>query len=517
MNRNVLLLALLCVVSLFWNLGGSSIYILDEAKNAGCAMEMQQRNDWIVPTFNGELRTDKPPLHYYFMRAAYATFGVNPFAARFFSACMAVLLVIVLYRFVKRNVDEPTGLYTSVIFLCSLQVSIQFRLAVPDPYLICFLTLALLFFYDGFTSGKTRMFLLSYGCLALATLAKGPVAVLFYGLIVLLFLLATRSFSWRQLLRLHIPLGIILFLAIVLPWYILVGIETNGEWLTQFFLKHNVGRFTRTMEGHRGFPFASFVVLILGLMPFSFFLPGMLKLVWRDRKSNPFLTLCLIACAVVGGFFAFSRTFLPGYIAPAFPFLAVLLGYYWSHLVKRRVIGTGTKAGAYIAVLVSLAICVALWQGAEVEPGLKDLQHIWLAGLVLVAGSFAALVFLYRGQQKRVFISYATASMVFIGLFFAILYPRVESQNPVKQSLALVDKNPVAYYRSMNPAYVFALKKSLPKLETSAALREFLAQPQHRVITDKKSLKKIDSVSYRIIFEQKDLFERSTTVIIEAP
>jgi 4-amino-4-deoxy-L-arabinose transferase-like glycosyltransferase len=34
------------------NLGGFSIYILDEAKNASCAMEMMQRGDLVVPTFN---------------------------------------------------------------------------------------------------------------------------------------------------------------------------------------------------------------------------------------------------------------------------------------------------------------------------------------------------------------------------------------------------------------------------------------------------------------------------------
>jgi len=39
-------------------------YILDEAKNAECAREMSNETiDYTV--FNGELRTDKPPLHYF--------------------------------------------------------------------------------------------------------------------------------------------------------------------------------------------------------------------------------------------------------------------------------------------------------------------------------------------------------------------------------------------------------------------------------------------------------------------
>ncbi len=90
------LIALLSFMLLF-RLGSSPIYILDEAKNAQCAREMLQHNDWVVPTFNGELRTDKPVLHYYFMMIAYKVFGINEFSARFFSAILGVLTVIITY------------------------------------------------------------------------------------------------------------------------------------------------------------------------------------------------------------------------------------------------------------------------------------------------------------------------------------------------------------------------------------------------------------------------------------
>lgn len=40
-------------------------------------MEMNQRSDFILPTYNGELSTDKPPLHYFFMMGSYAVFGYN--------------------------------------------------------------------------------------------------------------------------------------------------------------------------------------------------------------------------------------------------------------------------------------------------------------------------------------------------------------------------------------------------------------------------------------------------------
>ena len=79
-------LFIIAAVLLFTGIGSTPMYILDEARNAQAAREMMERNDWIVPTFNGELRPHKPPLHYYFMQLAYRAFGMNAFAARFFSA-----------------------------------------------------------------------------------------------------------------------------------------------------------------------------------------------------------------------------------------------------------------------------------------------------------------------------------------------------------------------------------------------------------------------------------------------
>ena len=60
------------------------ISILDEAKNAEAAREMLSSGNFLVPFFNGELRTDKPPLHYYFMILGYKLFGVTALGARFF-------------------------------------------------------------------------------------------------------------------------------------------------------------------------------------------------------------------------------------------------------------------------------------------------------------------------------------------------------------------------------------------------------------------------------------------------
>ena len=235
MNKLVLLIILNSIVY-FSNLGGNSIYILDEAKNAGCAMEMKDRGDWIVPTFNNQLRTDKPPLHYFFMMASYSIFGVTPFAARFFSAIAGILLILLVYKNVKHLINESVAFYTALILLSSIQLTIQFHLAVPDPYLILLIAFSLFSFFKGYhvDSKQLKWF---YIASALGFLCKGLVAIVLPGLIILLYLGLTQSLNWTTLKNLKIGMGIILFCVLALPWYAAVGFATDGEWLRGFFFR----------------------------------------------------------------------------------------------------------------------------------------------------------------------------------------------------------------------------------------------------------------------------------------
>ena len=81
--RDAMFVMLLAGLVFFTNLGGPRLWDRDEPRNAGCAWEMIERGDWVTPVFNDELRSHKPVLLYWFTMAAYAVFGVNEFAARF--------------------------------------------------------------------------------------------------------------------------------------------------------------------------------------------------------------------------------------------------------------------------------------------------------------------------------------------------------------------------------------------------------------------------------------------------
>ena len=80
------------------NLGGPSLWDVDEGRNAPCAYEMMASGDWVVPTHNGVLRSAKPVLLYWLQIAAYSCFGVNEFDARLPSALAALASLLLAYE-----------------------------------------------------------------------------------------------------------------------------------------------------------------------------------------------------------------------------------------------------------------------------------------------------------------------------------------------------------------------------------------------------------------------------------
>ena len=275
-------LLLLASAGLFLiNLGGPSLWDIDEGNNAEAAREMWESDNWVVPSCNYQLRVDKPALLYWLQIAAYHFFGVNEFAARLPSALAALLAVLLTYELGRRQFGAAVGLLAGLILASSFLFCAAAHFANPDALLNAFTVLTLLFFWIGFDSGWRGWPLLAGASAGLAVLAKGPVGVLLPGAVALLFLL------WSRRLRLlgngRLLLGGLVFLLVALPWYVWVGIETKTDFLRGFFLKHNVGRFLSPMENHRGPIFYYPVVLLLGFLPWSLFL---LPTIWDIIRTG---------------------------------------------------------------------------------------------------------------------------------------------------------------------------------------------------------------------------------------
>ncbi len=489
--------------------GYTSIYILDEAKNATCAREMSDNGDLYSPTFNNVLRTDKPPLHYFFMMMAYRVFGVNPFAARFFSAVFGALTILISFLFTKQILNSRSAFYTVVVLLSSIHLSIQFHLAVPDPILIFFFTASLFLFYQSVASNKALYPILMYVAMGFGTLSKGPVAILLPGLIFLLFLVFTRNFKWKTIWKLKPLLGIFIVLAVASPWYLLNGIQTEWEWTRGFFLKHNVNRFSGAMEGHGGIFLLTFLFVFLGLFPFSVYFPQVLRNAFKN-KNNHFILFCLIAGLTVVGFFSVSQTKLPNYTVPAYPFLAVLFGYYLSNFGQSfRHLRMNYIVLLIIGILVPIGSFIAM--GFDSSLASQNSYALFFVVLPIML----LLAFLYRQKLEKHFLFIGLSGIITALVFFGIVFPKLDKQNPVQQSLHLLENSKTVFFKKYNPSFSFYLKKEIPHIYVSDFEQFFKDHPNGTIISTKKKLKDIElPANCEIIFEGKDLFESPTTVIV---
>jgi 4-amino-4-deoxy-L-arabinose transferase-like glycosyltransferase len=517
-RKNLILITILSIVLISSNIGGLYIYALDEAKNSVCAREMLERGDMIVPTFNQELRTDKPPLHYYFMQLAYLIFGVNEFSARFFSVIMGILTVITTWWLATKYLGGRTGLYSSLVLLSSLHFILQFHMAVPDPYLVFLITIGFGFFYVYYKENKSRYLLLSYVSFGLATLTKGPVAIALPGLSILFFLILNKNFNWNYFLNLK-PLWILgVFLVVILPWYLLVSLKTNGEWMREFLLYHNVNRYTNTMEGHGAIFLVTPLMVFLGLLPFSIFFIQSFNLGWKRRKTSDLLLFCIIIILIIVLFFSLSSTKLPNYTVPAYPFLAILIGHYLARLHD-----TCKKESGYLILtlsiywIITLTIPLGLYIGLGLEPVLSHLKHLAIYFIILPLGGIFALFFSIKSKFKGIILSLSLSWILIVLLFFYLIYPQVDQINPVAKTINKIDTElPVAAYKIYNASFSFYIRKPFHEIRNKADLGSYIKKNRGYIITRKSYAEEISGfMQLKKVAEAKDIFEIPTTVIYQ--
>ena len=95
----LLLLALIGMLHFINNLGEPTLWDLDEGRNAVCALEMKASGNYIVPTFNSQLRVDKPALMYWPADCLLSRYSASMrFAVRFPSALAALGTLLLLLR-----------------------------------------------------------------------------------------------------------------------------------------------------------------------------------------------------------------------------------------------------------------------------------------------------------------------------------------------------------------------------------------------------------------------------------
>ncbi|MBI3309182.1 MAG: glycosyltransferase family 39 protein, partial [Candidatus Melainabacteria bacterium] len=342
--KTLFVFLILFVFLYFFKLGGYGLIDVDEPRYAEAAREMIESKNWTVPYFNYVVRYDKPILFYWLEAIAMLVFGINEFSARLPSVLMSFFCLYFVYLFIRKFSSLTIALLGVLVLMTSFEFAALSRFSIPDMTLSAFITASIICFYLGYCelleSGRfyknqivtfSFWYILGFIFTALAFLTKGPVVL------VLEFLIFFPFFWWIRKLDYFFKnksfwIGFIGFIVLTLPWYISVHNATGGEFTKVFFGLHNFARFTTVVSGHKGVIYFYIPVVLLGFMPWIFFLPqsiycvvkkGLTSLLKGSQEQVAWF--CLWWFLVVFLFFSFSRTQLLTYILSSFPALAIIV------------------------------------------------------------------------------------------------------------------------------------------------------------------------------------------------
>jgi 4-amino-4-deoxy-L-arabinose transferase-like glycosyltransferase len=519
------------------NLGAPSLWDLDEGRNATASLAMLESQDYVVPRFNGQLRVDKPALLYWAQVAAYRLFGVNEFAARLPSALAALLTLLLTYELGRRLFSTTTGLLGGLVLASATMFCVSAHFANPDSLLVAATVLTLGFFWVGFAR-KGRIWFAPVGAAAgLAVLAKGPVGLALPGLIILVFLTWERRL--RLLLDCRVVWGILTFAAVALPWYVLVGVETRGEFLREFLWKHNLDRALDPMENHFGPPYYYLIAVALGFVPWcAFFGPALYYAVGRGARADAeraeayrFLWSWF---AVYFVFFSLAATKLPGYILPLYPPTALLTARFldrWRRgdvapprwalyctLAVLALVGFGTAFGL---LAVSGRIPLQPLRGRTVP----ELELFALLGVIPVLGAAVAVWFLRRERRGEFVTTIAATAVVFLGGLAAwggmMLNPHKAPRPLVELAAALnrsEDIRIAAFQMEYLPSLNFYCQRDVDHQPTAAAAADFLRTklPVFLFLPAAawQEVERMVRVPCRVLGRRPDLYRRGEVVVV---
>jgi 4-amino-4-deoxy-L-arabinose transferase-like glycosyltransferase len=376
-QRGTVAVLLVAIVVAFAFQGSRSLWDPDEGRYTDVAHNMEESGDWLVPRLDPDRpHFTKPPLTYWAVATSLAVLGDYTWAARLPNALAFVatgLLVLGLAR--KLGLPEPE--LAAVAWTTTLGPVIAANVVTTDTLLALFETLAVYgFVASGMLRGAhrpnvtgLRLMWLGFG---LAFLTKGPPGLIPL-LAILLFLVRDRR---QQVPRLFEPVGMLIFAAIGLGWYVML-VWRSPDLLHYFLVDETLNRVAtpvhRRNAGWSGWLAVYGPTLLLGSLPW---LAIALAAAWQrrrngvhaasiDRDTRRFLVHWF---GVPLAIFILAQSRLPLYVLPLFVPLVLWMSPQWA--------GWGSPGRRWVLVAFAGAFAIAFkLAGACVHPD-EDARHL---------------------------------------------------------------------------------------------------------------------------------------------
>ena len=365
-------LFLLALVLLVLEPGRVPLFEPDEGRYSEIPREMVATGDWAVPRLNGVLYFEKPPLHYWSVAVSFLLFGQSELAARVPVKISSVGLALLALLFARKRWGETAGWLAGLITASSGLVFALARITIIDPpfsFALAGAAFAFASFAERDAAGdrpgaRRVLYGLHLSCAA-AVMLKGLAGVVLPGGAIVFWVLLTGR--WRLVPRLFSPLPLLLFLALTVPWHVVVA-RREPDFPSFYVVHEHFDRFLKSEHRRTGNPLYFVAVLLAGFLPWTAFLgrlkeswPGRTLADWRARPTEAFLWTWSVFVLL---FFSVSKSKLIPYLEPIWPAVAVLLAVGIERARERGASFRGEKRALGLVFGLLAGVAAAMGFGA---------------------------------------------------------------------------------------------------------------------------------------------------------
>jgi 4-amino-4-deoxy-L-arabinose transferase-like glycosyltransferase len=499
--------AALCVVLAWgvltlWGLDAAPFATVGEPREGLVVWEMASGGGWILPRPNGADIPSKPPLFHWLGAATALLRGeVDEWSIRFPSALMSLAGLLAVFATGTALWGVRAGLIAALSLMTMFEWSRAASNARVDMTLTVTLEVAFLSLLFFLRSRDPRWLAPLYLGMAAAILTKGPVGVVLPALTALVMFGLARDFS--PLRQMRLLYGALVVLVIGGSWYAAALYVGGWEFFERQVLLENVYRLVAGVGaidyiGHEhGVPYLA-GTLVLGLLPWTVFFPGVATQLWRQRRmltAADARCYLLVWAVVVFAFYSFSASKRSVYLLGLYPALALLLGWWWDGKVRTadggswwltrllpvlyHVLLALLLAVAAVTILASIGVPLGTWMQALLPrksqvfgPIIADIlrSERWLVLACVGVGGGAAFVAARAARAAKMMYIFASFFVVIAATVVAarlVIMPGVAERQTLRDFMADVralvgDSANLSFYQTFSYGAVHYWRGHIP-------------------------------------------------------
>jgi 4-amino-4-deoxy-L-arabinose transferase-like glycosyltransferase len=430
--REVLVLAMFALAMIAPGLSNLPPIDRDESRYAVATTQMLDSRDFVDIRYQDVPRHLQPAGIYWMQAGAVATLTEPDtraiWAYRVPSLLSVIAASVLLAAAMARLFGRKAGLAAGLLLATCSSANFEGRIAKIDASLLLAVTaaqLALLHLYLDRTARTRLMAAGFWAALGVGLMLKGPIILIFVGGTIAMLLIWEPKVAWLK--RLHAGWGVLITLAITLPWYSAIA-TVDPEFFNRAIGKNLMGKAASGQQSHGGpfgFHLAAFPLMF---WPGALFAAVAAPFVWRERATP---AVRFLVCWVVPGWLVYEivATKLPHYVLPTYPAIAALAGAGLFHAQQHAPKRWQMIALALVALIWLAAGAILAGLGAYAIYEFQGVLDPWVIGLGAAgfALAVAALMMVWRGQRSAALGLAALAGLVVHVNLFAHALPKVDA------------------------------------------------------------------------------------------